>query len=49
MAPATETPPTYKAVGSTVVVLTTDFGSQQLVVHTIEYAGEGFGSLLAAP
>jgi hypothetical protein len=42
-------PPIYKAVGSTVVVLTTDFGSQQLVVHTIEYAGEGFGSLLAAP
>jgi hypothetical protein len=40
---------TYKAVGSTVVVMTTDFGSQQLVVHDIEYAGEGFGSLLAAP
>jgi hypothetical protein len=40
---------TYKAVGSTVVVLTTNFGSQQLVVHVIEYAGEGFGGLLAAP
>jgi hypothetical protein len=40
---------TYKAVGSTVVVMTTDFGSQQLMVHTIEYAGEGFGGLLAAP
>jgi hypothetical protein len=42
-------PTTYKAVGSTVVVMTTNFGSQQLVVHTIEYAGEGFGGLLAAP
>jgi hypothetical protein len=42
-------PTTYKAVGSTVVVMTTDFGSQQLMVHTIEYAGEGFGGLLAAP
>jgi hypothetical protein len=42
-------PTTYKAVGSTVIVLTTDFGSQQLVVHVIEYAGEGFGGLLAAP
>lgn len=42
-------PTTYKAVGSTVVVMTTDFGSQQLIVHDIEYAGEGFGGLLAAP
>ena len=42
-------PTTYKAVGSTVVVMTTDFGSQQLVVHDIEYAGEGLGSLLTAP
>jgi hypothetical protein len=42
-------PPPYKAVGSTVVVMTTDFGSQQLMVHDIEYAGDGFGSLLAAP
>ena len=42
-------PATYKAVGSTVVVMTTDFASQQLAVHDIEYAGEGFGSLLAAP
>src|SRR3954471_4749320 len=42
-------PTTYKAVGSTVVVMTTNFGSQQLTVHTIEYAGEGFGGLLAAP
>jgi hypothetical protein len=42
-------PTTYKAVGSTVVVMTTDFGSQQLVVHEIEYAGEGLGGLLPAP
>ena len=42
-------PTTYKAVGSTVVVMTTNFGSQQLVVHDIEYAGEGLGSLLTAP
>jgi hypothetical protein len=40
---------TYKAVGSTVVVMTTNFGSQQLMVHAIEYAGEGFGGLLTAP
>ena len=42
-------PTTYKAVGSTVVVMTTDFGSQSLMVHEIEYAGEGFGGLLTAP
>jgi hypothetical protein len=42
-------PTTYKAVGSTVVVLTTDFGSQQLTVHDIEYAGMGFGALFGAP
>ena len=41
-------PTTYKAVGSTVVILTTSFGSQQLVVHAIEYAGIGFGGLLTA-
>jgi hypothetical protein len=39
----------YKQVGSAVVTLTTDAGTGQLVVHAIEYSGDGVGGLLTAP
>jgi len=39
----------YKQVGAAVVTLTTDAGTGQLVVHAIEYSGDGVGGLLITP